>query len=202
MVITKIRSICSTMTTIHSKVVSKKMLVYAGIAVAVILTGILVVYPAIYSVSAVQSSTNTTAPVSGYGQLPKITGSINVVQTTKNIIRDNLKLSFSQAADIAGKQISNSTTVGGHLGIVQGYLVYTFFAVNPTNHTGYVTIVDAGNGKVLYTSQAQQTAASFGTQGRMFGHEGIHGFGEGFRHGPYGHPKAEGFHGWAGTIWH
>ena len=178
------------MTTIHSKVVSKKMLVYTSIAVAIILTGMLVVYPAIYSVSAVQSSTNTTASVSGYRQFPKITGSINVVQTTKNIIKDNLKISFSQAADIAGKQISNSTTVGGHLGIVQGYLVYTFFAVNPSNHTGYVTIVDAGNGKVLYSSQTQQTAASFGTLGRMFGHEGMHGL-------------AEGFHGWGrGAIWH
>ena len=191
------------MTTIHSKVVSKKMLVYTSIAVAIVLTGMLVVYPAIYSVSAVQSSTNTTASVSGYGQFPKITGSINVVQTTKNIIKDNLKISFSQAADIAAKQISNSTTVGGHLGIVQGYLVYTFFAVNPSNHTGYMTIVDAGNGKVLYSSQTQQTAASFGTLGRMFGHEGMHGLAEGFRHGTYGYPKAEGFHGWGrGAIWH
>lgn len=191
------------MTTIHSNVVSKKMLVYTSIAVAIILTGMLVVYPSIYSVSAVQSSTNTTASVSGYRQFPKITGSINVVQTTKNIIKDNLKISFSQAADIAGKQISNSTTVGGHLGIVQGYLVYTFFAVNPSNHTGYVTIVDAGNGKVLYSSQTQQTAASFGTLGRMFGHEGMHGLAEGFRHGTYGYPKAEGFHGLGrGAIWH
>ena len=39
--------------------------------------------------------------------------------------------------------------------------------MNPANHTGYVTIVDAGNGKVLYASQAQQTAASLGTLGRM-----------------------------------
>src|SRR5919202_145519 len=133
-----------------TKIASKKVLlpaVIGAIVASAILAGIFITYPAMSSVYAVQSfnTTTTAGTVSGDNQIPKITGSINVVQTTKNVIKDNLKVSLSQAADIAGKQISNSTTVGGHLGIVQGYLVYTFFAVNPANHTGYVTIVDAGN---------------------------------------------------------
>lgn len=182
-------------TTINSKVVRKKVLVPVVIAaVAVVMTGIFVVYPAITVASAVQP-TNTTTMALGYGgQLPNITGSVNVGQTAKSFIKDNLKVSFSQAADIAGKQITNGTVVGGHLGVVQGYLVYKFFAVNPTTHTGYLTIVDAGNGKVLYTSQGQQMGGSSGTpeaMGGAFGgrplNGGFRGGGGGFGHGPFGH---------------
>ena len=144
-----------------TKITSKKVLlpaVIGAIVVSVILVGIFIAYPAISSVYAAQPSntTTTTGAVSGRNHLPKITGSINVMQATKNIIKDNLKVSFSQAADIAGKQITNGTVVGGHLGVVQGYLVYTFFGVNPETHTAYHTIIDAGNGMVLYTSPAQQ----------------------------------------------
>jgi uncharacterized membrane protein YkoI len=181
------------MITTKSKVVSKKVLVTAAIAVValVILTGMFVAYPAITAVSAVQS-TNTTIATGYRGQLPNITGSVNVGQTAKSFIKDNLKVSFSQAADIAGKQITNGTVVGGHLGVLQGYLVYKFFAVNPTTHIGYLTIVDAGNGKVLYTSQGQQMGGPFGgtpeAMGGAFGPHPLHGLrGEGFVHGAFGH---------------
>jgi hypothetical protein len=66
------------------------------------------------------------------------------------------------------------------LGVVQGYLVYTFFIVN--GQDGHLIIVDAGNGKVLYTSQSQ-TMGSFGPP--LFGPFGLWrtaGFG-GFWHG-------------------
>jgi uncharacterized membrane protein YkoI len=165
MVITKIKSVSLTMTTketktTNSKTESKKLLLTTAIAAvvvaSVILTGTFVAYPAISSVYAVQTSNITTAAtVSVSSQIPKITGSINVIQTTKNIIKDTLNISFSQAADIAGKQITNGTVIGGHLGVVQGYLVYTFFGVNSGTQTAYHTIIDAGNGKVLYTSPGQ-----------------------------------------------
>ena len=110
------------------------------------------------------------------------------MQTTKNVIKDNLKVSFSQAADIAGKQITNGTVIGGHLGVVQGYLVYTFFGVNPETHTAYHTIIDAGNGKVLYTSPGQQMdrGGFFGTARALSGPFGPHGLTGGFGHGPFG----------------
>jgi uncharacterized membrane protein YkoI len=197
----------------NSKIASKKVLLTAAIAAvvaSVILTGVFVVYPAISSVYAVQqqhSNTSATAIVSGNGQLPNITGSINVMQMTKNIIKDNLKVSFSQAADIAGKQITNATVVGGHLGVVQGYLVYTFFAVNPETHTAYHTIIDAGNGKVLYTSPGQQIRGGggfFGTPGALGGAFGPHGLAGGFGHGPFGFGPSRapgGFMG-GGGMWH
>lgn len=61
-------------------------------------------------------------------------------------------MSFPQDAEIAAKQIANGTVAEGQLGIVQGYLAYAFFVVNGTQ-IGYLTVVDAGNDKVLYTSQ-------------------------------------------------
>ena len=119
--------------------------------------------------------------ISSLSQLPTINGSINAGQTVKNFIKDNLKVSFVQASEIAGKQIANGTIVSGHLGVVQGYLVYTFFIVNGQDHTGHLIIVDAGNGKVLYTSQGQ-TIGSFGPP--VFG--------------PFGLWRAAGF--WHGSI--
>jgi hypothetical protein len=52
--------------------------------------------------------------------VPKIVGSINTVQATKDVMKDNLKVSFSQAADTATIQITDGTLVGGHVGVVQG----------------------------------------------------------------------------------
>jgi hypothetical protein len=70
--------------------------------------------------------------------------------------------------------------LGGHIGVAQGYLVYTFFVVNPENQTRYKVIVDPGNGHVLYTSQSN-ALGTFGHGGPgMFGHDGAkwmrHGF--------------------------
>jgi hypothetical protein len=155
--------------TTNSKLLSKKVLVPAAVIAVTVafLTGMLAVYPTVAAVGQSMNTTTTMAP--GYGGLPNITGSVNVGQTAKSFIKDNLKIPFSQAVDIAGKQITNGTVVGGHLGIVQGYLVYKFFAMNPTTHTGYLTIVDAGNGKVLYTSQGQQMGGHSCTPGAMGG---------------------------------
>jgi hypothetical protein len=184
-----------TIKTTNSKIASKKLrltIAIAAVVASVITTGIFVAYPAISSVYAVQpNNTTSTAIVSENCQLPKIVGSINVVQTTKNVIKDNLKVSFSQAADIAGKQItSGGTVIGGHLGVVQGYLVYTFFGVNPETHAAYLTIIDSGNGKALYTSPGQQMGgglfgASRGMEGE-FGSLGPHGLAGGFGHRPFG----------------
>jgi hypothetical protein len=199
----------TTKETANSKITSKKVLlpaVIGTIVAVVILTGIFVVDPAISSVYAIQPSNTTTATtISGSSQLPKITGSINVMQTTKNIIKDNLKVSFSQAADIAGKQITNGTVIGGHLGVVQRYLVYTFFGVNTGTHMVYHTIIDAGNGKVLYTSQGQQIGGGFfGAPGVLRGAFGPHGLAGGFGHGSFrfGPWRALGGFIGGGGMWH
>ena len=94
--------------------------------------------------------------------MPKINGSINVPQ----LIDSQVKVSFSDAAKTAEGQVDGGKGLEGHIGIVQGYLVYSFMVSDPTSQTCYMVIVDAGNGTVLYKSQ--------GFQMDGFGH---HGFG-------------------------
>jgi len=125
----------------------------------------------------INQTINSTAP-----QLPRFTGSVNVGQALKNFTKDNIKVSFLEAASIAAKQTTNGTIVGGHLGVVQGFLVYTFFAMNAQSKTGFLVIVDAGNGHVLYTSQGQ-SIGSFVPP--IFGLWRAAGFG-GFCHGLVG----------------
>jgi uncharacterized membrane protein YkoI len=124
--------------------------------------------------------------------MPQINGSVSVANEASNFINENVKVSFVAAAQTAQGQVTNGTVLGGHLGVVQGYLVYTFFVSDIGNQTGHLVIVDAGNGNVLYTSEGQ----SFGSFGHpmMFGPWGGHGgFGE--WHGP-GKP-----HWFGGGMW-
>ena len=112
---------------------------------------------------------------SGLG-VPQINGSVSLANEASNFINENVKVSFVAAAQTAQGQVTNGTVLGGHLGAVQGYLVYTFFVSDIGNQTGHLVIVDAGNGDVLHTSEGQP----FGSFGHpmMFGPWGGHGFGE------------------------
>jgi uncharacterized membrane protein YkoI len=124
--------------------------------------------------------------------IPQINGSVSLANEASNFINENVNVSFVEAAQTAQGQVTNGTMLGGHLGVVQGYLVYTFFVADTSNQTGHLVVVDAGNGDVLHTSEGQ----SFGSFGHpmMFGPWGGHGgFGE--WHGP-GKP-----HWFGGGMW-
>jgi len=126
---------------------------------------------------------------SGEG-MPKINGSVNVANETSNFISENVKVSFVTAAQTAQGQVADGKVLGGHFGVVQGYLAYTFLVANTGNQTAHMVIVDVGNGEVLYTSQGQP----LGSLGSMSGHWG------GDWHGAWGGPwKGHGF-GWG--FWH
>ncbi|MDQ5875406.1 MAG: hypothetical protein M3288_01045, partial [Thermoproteota archaeon] len=101
-------------------------------------------------------------------------------------------VSFVTAAQTAQQQVVNGTVLGGHMGVVQGYLVYTFFVAEIDNQTGRLVVVDTGNGNVLFTSEGQ----SFGSFGHpmAFGNWDGHG-GIGQWHGP-GKP-----HWFGGGMW-
>src|SRR5215210_7110699 len=108
--------------------------------------------------------------------MPQINGSVSLANEASNFINENVNVSFVAAAETAQGQVTNGTVLGGHMGIVQGYRVYTFFVADAANQTGHLVIVDAGNGNVLYTSESQ-SLGSFGHP-MMFGAWGGHGFGE------------------------
>ena len=125
-------------------------------------------------------------------RIAQINGSVSVANETTNFINENVNVSFVEAARTAQGQVTNGTVFGGHLGIVQGYLVYTFLVTEIDNQTGHLVVVDPGNGNVLFTSPGQ----SFGSFGHQmpFGLWGGHG-GIGQWHGP-GKP-----HWFGGGMW-
>ena len=105
----------------------------------------------------------------GFGEeMPQINGSVSVANEASNFINENVKVPFVAAAQTAQGQVTNGTVLGGHLGVVQGYLVYTFFVADAANQTGHLTVIDAGNGNVLYASEGHMLG-SFG-HSSMYGH--------------------------------
>jgi type II secretory pathway pseudopilin PulG len=123
------------------------------------------------------------------GIIPQINGSVSVANETSNFINENLKVPFVGAAQTAQGQVANGTVLGGHLGVVQGYLVYKFFVADTTNQIGHLTVIDAGNGNVLYTSGGQPLDS--------FGHLSTHGY-----RGGGGHGYGGGWGGpWKGQGW-
>jgi uncharacterized membrane protein YkoI len=156
---------------------SKKVIIVVAVLAVGALSAVLVA-SSLAQATAQQEQQQQRMMMSWSGQgLPQINGSVSLANEASNFINENVKVPFVAAAQTAQGQVTNGTVLGGHIGIVQGYLVYTFFAVDAANQTGHLVVVDAGNGHVLYTSEGQ-SLGSFGNP-MMFGAWGGHGgFGE------------------------
>jgi hypothetical protein len=113
--------------------------------------------------------------------IPQINGTINLKNNTNNIAIGNASVPFLTAAQAAQNAISNGKIINGNIGITQGYLTYDFLISNPTNNTLSKVIVDAGNGKVLYTSPGMSINLT------QFAMKGMDGMNNGFGHGGFGH---------------
>ncbi len=105
------------------------------------------------SMSAVaENDTDPNSPPAGtfdtFIEMPEIQGSIDL----REILTSAVKTEFSEAADAAASSVSGGMVVNGRLGVYQGYYVYTFEVLDSDNKVHHV-IVDAGNGKVLHTSE-------------------------------------------------
>ena len=132
---------------------SKKVIIVVILGAGSIVA-ILIVASSIAQAAAYQQQQERKMMWFGQG-MPQINGSVSVANETSNFINENVKVPFVTAAQTAQGQVTNGTVLGGHLGVVQGYLVYTFFVANTANQTGHLSIIDAGNGEVLYTSEGQ-----------------------------------------------
>ena len=156
---------------------SKKVIIVVAVLAVGALSAVLVA-SSLAQATAQQEQQQQRMMMSWSGQgLPQINGSVSLANEASNFINENVKVPFVAAAQTAQGQVTNGTVLGGHIGIVQGYLVYTFFAADAANQTGHLVVVDAGNGHVLYTSEGQ-SLGSFGNP-MMFGAWGGHGgFGE------------------------
>jgi len=148
---------------------NKNLLMIAVLAVTTsITTGILVSTYMQQAASAQnQNSTSNTSAV----PLKNLTGSVQVFPKLSQIIQSKANVSLSAAATSAEKAVGpNSHVISAHLGVVNGFLVYTAHVVDANNNSHRV-IVDAGNGKVLSTIQIPFANALIQPGGRgMFGH--------------------------------
>jgi hypothetical protein len=178
------------MSTTKNFLSKKVIIVVAAVAVGA-LSAVLVVSSLAQATAQQGQQQRMMMTWSGEG-MPQINGSVSLANEASNFINENVKVSFVAAAQTAQGKVTNGTVLGGHMGIVQGYLVYTFFVADAANQTGHLVVFDAGNGNVLYTSESQ-SLGSFGHP-MMFGAWGGHGFGE--WHG-MGNP-----HGFGGGMWH
>src|SRR6266511_2942270 len=130
------------------KSLNKKVVVLAAVAVlAVAMVGVIVLSP--MSVLA-QNSTNTTN--NNALTAPNINGSVSIQNATNDFVKNNVKVTFTDAANTAKGQVPNGVVVGSRLSDVQGFLAYTFSVANYGAGTMKIVIVDAGNSQVLYTS--------------------------------------------------
>jgi hypothetical protein len=155
---------------------SKKVIIVVAVLAVGALSAVLVASSLAQATAQQEQQQRMMMSWSGQG-LPQINGSVSLANEASNFINENVNVSFVTAAQTAQGQVTNGTVLGGHIGIVQGYLVYTFFAADAANQTGHLVVVDAGNGHVLYTSEGQ-SLGSFGNP-MMFGAWGEHGgFGE------------------------
>ena len=177
--------------TFSKSLVQKKVLIPTIIGFGILLSAAFVLATPIensWAQQLQQRGMNQTSDTYQYGELPKINGSVNVRDGIKNFFAENAKTPFLTAAQTAQDQIANGTVLGGHIGVTQGYLTYTYFVSNPTNDTVHKVIVDAGNGQVLHTSEGKQIGSEaqsmFESFGQRKGHEG---FGGGGGFGPFGH---------------
>ena len=129
-----------------------------------------------------QFETNESIP-NQFNTEPTINGSVSVGDSLVNFLKENTRTPFIAAAETAQQQITNGTVLGGHLGVTQGYLAYTYLVANPTDKTIHKVIIDAGNGQVLGKSEGT-SYESFGQSRHLgFGHwKGHHGFFGGLFH--------------------
>lgn len=151
-----------------TNVLSKRVIIVAILAAGAV--SAFLVVSSITQATAQQQKHNMIWSGSG---MPQINGSVSVTNKASDFVNENVKVSFVKAAETVQGQATDTSVLGGQLGVVQGYLVYTFFVANTANQTGYLVIVDTGNGEVLYTSQGQP----LGSFGHWYGHWGGQGRG-------------------------
>src|SRR5689334_13801290 len=99
---------------------------------------------------------------------PQIQGSVNL----KQMLLSSIQTKFTDAANTAAGAVTNGQVIGGNLAVIQGSVVYNFKVFDGTNI--YSVIVDAGNGKVLNTSQGHPMQFGGLMGGGHYGMRGHH----------------------------
>jgi len=147
----------------YKQFASKKVLITSVLGVGILLSAIFLVSPLVSTMAQQQQQllgTNETI-LNQYKPGATINGSVNIADNIVNFLEENTKIPFSTAAETAQQQIINGTVLGGHLGVTEGFLAYTYLVANPSDKIIHKVIIDAGNGQVLGASEGA-SLESFG----------------------------------------
>jgi len=99
-------------------------------------------------VASAQNQSNTTN--AGTFPLRNLTGSVQISPGLSQTIQSKANVSLSTAATNAEKSVGPSShATSTHIGIVNGYLIYSVRIVD-SNNSIHRVIVDAGNGKAPF----------------------------------------------------
>ena len=111
---------------------------------------------------------NNSSMMSGAGQNqskmmmgtygPNITGSVPLGPTIAKAIASKVNVTLANASTTAEKAVgANAHAVAVRIGVVHGFLVYMALVVD-SNNNFHGVLVDAGNGKVLSSTQMSMMA--------------------------------------------
>ena len=98
---------------------------------------------------------------------PNITGTIPLGPTIAKAISSQVHVSLANASTTAEKAVgANAHAAAVRIGVVHGFLVYMALVLDNSNNF-HGLIVDAGNGKVLASTQISMAAMMQGGMGMM-----------------------------------
>jgi uncharacterized membrane protein YkoI len=93
-----------------------------------------------------------------------ITGSLSITPILAKVVASQVHVSLVNATMTAVKSVGNNSNhaVSAHLGIQNGFLVYTVWVIDSEGNFRNL-VIDAGNGKVLLNQQIQPSTFGPGT---------------------------------------
>ncbi|MDQ6863101.1 MAG: hypothetical protein M3044_04690 [Thermoproteota archaeon] len=98
---------------------------------------------------------------------PNITGSVALGPTIAKVIASQVHVSLANASTVGEKAVgANAHAAAVRIGVVHGFLVYMALVVDSSNNFHGV-LVDAGNGKVLASTQMSMAAIMGPSMGMM-----------------------------------
>jgi hypothetical protein len=142
------------MSTRRSNLLSRKVIIVVALLAIGTVSVILVASSIAKATTAQQEQQHQRTMMWSDQRILQINGSVSVANEISNFINENVNVSFVEAAQTAQGKVTNGTVLGGHLGVVQGYVVCKFFVTDTANQTGHLSIIDAGNSDVLCISEA------------------------------------------------
>jgi len=104
----------------------------------------------IFAISLVSFSPINVSAEYGQFTIPEISGTIQITEESKDY-SDKSPIALSVAMAVSENSVENGKAIWGKLDVVQGFLVYKI-GVLVDNDIFYQSVVDAGNGALLYVS--------------------------------------------------